>query len=673
MKSIYCYINIIIIILFSNCINEEKFYLQEQENQYFFALSNSFKEIQLSPYISIVEDKLESETIDSIQKNKFWFQLKNNSFLNFGFTNSYYWIKIKLHNSTEKTLNPILELTFPRQDEVEFYYPEGNQFAKRITGDIYPFSSREINHLNFAFSLNLQPNEYKTYYLKTKSKYNRSIANLTLLSESEFHSKTSFRNLVNGILYGFTLIMLFYHLFLYFIVRDLENLYSSIFIFLFGFMIATLHGTGFQYFYPNHTWFQNRDYTILAPLIILFLSLYTDRYLELKINLPTLHRFIFYWSLFIISISIILPLLIDTYPFQVFYFLLFVGVNFIFFEILLGLYMISKKYRPAYFYTSSLGIFFVCVLYSILSANSFIPTTNIGYWSFQFGFASLLILFSLGHADKINLLKNRLKKINESLEETVEKRTSELQKVLSTIKLDMKIAQKIQANILPLKDLVIDSLQISSRYLPLNEVGGDFFDFVKLNNGIFRVFLADATGHGVQAALMTMSIHSEYNNIKEFHLPAGDILTILNNHYFYKYSYLNTYFTSFILDLDLKNNKIFYSSAGHIDQIFYHKGKIKLLKSTGKLMGVLKGIEYKTVEVDFFPNDKILLFTDGIFEEFNKKGEEFSEDRLIKVFEDNIHIHKQELLNKLINSVFHFMENTKMQDDITLLLFERSI
>ena len=85
-----------------------------------------------------------------------------------------------------------------------------------------------------------------------------------------------------------------------------------------------------------------------------------------------------------------------------------------------------------------------------------------------------------------------------------------------------------------------------TKYLPMVEVGGDFFYITEMNQRVTRVFLADATGHGVQSALITMLIKSEYENLADQIPNPSDLLFSLNNIFVNKYHNLTTFFSSFI-------------------------------------------------------------------------------------------------------------------------------
>ncbi|HMW06754.1 MAG TPA: SpoIIE family protein phosphatase [Leptospiraceae bacterium] len=670
MQSIrYILIPFIFGLLFLNC--NKKNQSPDKIISNIATIDSNFKTTNLTPILEYIEDKEGNLSFEEIQKReKDWLKLKNDEFTNFGFNPSFFWIRFTVENITKDKQRPIFEISFPRQDYIEFYSETSGRYETEITGDIFPFHSRKINHLGFAFELEIEANTKKTYFLRTRSIYNRSILNPHLHTQIEFHQRASERNLVNGILYGLMGIMLFYNFFLYLTIREKVHLYSSVSIVFYLLITLGIHGTSYQYLYPDFPWIQNRDYTIFTPLVTLFIVLYTNEYLDLKVTLPKVYKILKLFNAFTLGMAFTFPFLVEQFSKLIFQFILNFCFFFVVFAFLLGAYLSVKRYRPAYFFMSSFSVFFVSIVIAFLTVNTFLPASFLGYWSFQIGFSSMLILLALGTADKINYLKNNLKEANEFLEYKVDKRTQELKEAIAKIKIDLKTASKIQKNILPKNKTSIQKLKISTEYLPLEEVGGDFYDITELQNGVIRIFLADATGHGIQAALMTMSIYSEYQNIKEYQLDAGEILNILNKQYYYRYYYLNAYFTCILVDIDLEKKKIYYSSAGHPDQILFLENKTTLLKSSGKLMGVLKDVLYKTCEEDFREGSRLLLFTDGIFEELNKEGEEFGEERFLEGATANRYLPNEEFPQKTIQSVFQFMNGSSLQDDITLLTID---
>ena len=284
-------------------------------------------------------------------------------------------------------------------------------------------------------------------------------------------------------------------------------------------------------------------------------------------------------------------------------------------------------------------------------------------------------------ADRISILKDQkakaeeqarlnLEKLNLDLEQKVEERTKELNNTLYAIKQDLNFAKKIQTKILPSGREVFGNLKITSRYIPMEEVGGDFFDIVELENKVIRVFIADASGHGVQAALITMLIKSEFESIKYSVDSPAVLLQMLNDFFYNKYSSLNSLFTCFLVDIDEQNETLCFASAGHPSQILISQKELQFLDRTGRILGAWKDTNITEVKTSFKKTDKLFLFTDGIFEEFNSKNEEFGEDNLFETIKSNQKEDVELLLDKVLERLNEFRCCTPICDDITLIGIE---
>ena len=225
-------------------------------------------------------------------------------------------------------------------------------------------------------------------------------------------------------------------------------------------------------------------------------------------------------------------------------------------------------------------------------------------------------------------LIQELKTVNSNLEETVKERTKELQNTLRDIKRDLVVAKGIQQSILPEKFRGSKQIKFVTRYFPMQEVGGDFFDIETVSENYIRVFIADATGHGVQAALFTMAIKVEYDAIKKLLFTPDKLLSQLNIQFMKKFISTHAIFSCAILDIDIQNNKILYSAAGHPDQILINHTGVTKLSKTGKIIGIDINATYRLIEAPF-SKGRIFLFTDGAYEQFNMIGEEYESERLL--------------------------------------------
>ncbi|TGL93098.1 ammonium transporter [Leptospira barantonii] len=243
----------------------------------------------------------------------------------------------------------------------------------------------------------------------------------------------------------------------------------------------------------------------------------------------------------------------------------------------------------------------------------------------------------------------------------------ELEDNLNLIQSDLSTAKKIQSGIISHKDRTLGELEVIVRYLPLSEVGGDFFDIMELKPGLTRVFLADATGHGVQAALITMAIKAIYESLKRGIYSVTEILYHLNNEFLHTFKNLNQFFTCIVLDIDTNSGNVRYASAGHIPQYLIGEEGIQKLEKTGRIVGAISKTQYTSKDVKITPNSKLVLFTDGLVEQWNIDKEEFGEERV----ENLIHsLNTQSIrdgIDSLLSEQEKFLSGVSKQDDISVI------
>ncbi len=239
-----------------------------------------------------------------------------------------------------------------------------------------------------------------------------------------------------------------------------------------------------------------------------------------------------------------------------------------------------------------------------------------------------------------------------------------------TINEDLMLAKHIQSNYIALDTKHIYELEYDVYFAPMMEVGGDIYSVYKMDNRFYRVLIADATGHGVQAALTTMIIKAEYDKVKSYNAKPNKVLSALNNLFMNYYTELNVFFTCVLIDFDLNKNKIYYSSAGHPVQFLLKNGKTNPLQAGGRMVGILEDMDYKLRTVDFNAGDKAVFFTDGVFEVFNEKKEEFGETRLGELISNHSDKEMKLLIKNIVDELNNWRGNAPVNDDITLLVVE---
>ncbi|TFH42721.1 MAG: serine/threonine-protein phosphatase [Chrysiogenales bacterium] len=282
-------------------------------------------------------------------------------------------------------------------------------------------------------------------------------------------------------------------------------------------------------------------------------------------------------------------------------------------------------------------------------------------------------------SENYNRAAMEINEIRTGLERKITERTEELSaayerlnKAYGQIQADLTLAKRIQKRLMPENFDSIEGLDLLVHYYPMADIGGDIYDIVQLYPGYVRVFLADAIGHGIQAALITMIIKGEYEKVKTIE-DARELLEWLNKSFTDLYISLNAFFSCVIVDIDLPNQKMYYSSAGHPDQIHVSRGIVEKMKHTGRLVGIKRDTRFGCVERAIKPHDKILLYTDGLFEQFNDRDEGFNENDIVELVENNKDKSVHDIESELIGSLWKFVGDEKEQsisDDITLICIE---
>lgn len=315
------------------------------------------------------------------------------------------------------------------------------------------------------------------------------------------------------------------------------------------------------------------------------------------------------------------------------------------------------------------------ILYPLLALVEGIRRINRGDYNYMLQIESGDEVEHLGNAynfmrEQLLASRREIDHYTRHLEAEVEDRARELKEKNNMYKEDLLLAQRVQQNILPKSFNHLQGLQLDAVYKPLNEVGGDFFDVEQLAPDRIRIFLADATGHGMPAALVSMLIKSEYEKAKMF--APSEILSLMNDQFVSTYRSLTVFFTGVIVDIDLGRRQLHYVSAGHSHQFLYRRGELIQIRQSGMIVGVMDNQEYETRTYPFEPGDLLLLFTDGIFEQFDSAGKELGLSGFREIFNREV---ERGLLSQPIEKILPLLEARTAEfrggalpgDDITMI------
>ncbi|HOJ49653.1 MAG TPA: SpoIIE family protein phosphatase [Spirochaetota bacterium] len=268
---------------------------------------------------------------------------------------------------------------------------------------------------------------------------------------------------------------------------------------------------------------------------------------------------------------------------------------------------------------------------------------------------------------------NEITNLNKNLEKKVEERTAELQKAYKEIEKrnkqienDIKMASIIQKNMLP--KTLPPSLKtgIYTIYKPMEMMGGDFYDFVPIDEDKLGIFISDVSGHGVPAAFITSMIKTLITTMPDKTISPKEFLKFINNNIYNQTS--GNFITAFYGILDQKNMTLRYAKASHPEPILIkNNGQISLLEGKGNLLGVFEDISIEEYEIKLEPKDKIIFYTDGLIEAVNKYLNQF-ESEFLKIVDKNYSYNILSLIDTIIEELEKYW--VSQEDDVCIIGIE---
>ena len=234
---------------------------------------------------------------------------------------------------------------------------------------------------------------------------------------------------------------------------------------------------------------------------------------------------------------------------------------------------------------------------------------------------------------------------------------------------DLNAAREIQISVLPKNDR--DNKNVYGLMNAAKGVGGDFYDFFKIDETHIAYVIADVSGKGMPGALfmmktetlvksLTNTLKNDTSNILE---NCNKILCAKNDR--------NMFVTCWLGILDLESGVLKYTNAGHNHPIIIKNGKsIFLDDKPGVVLGALDNSKYSEHSLTLKKGERILLYTDGVTEAHNVDKKLFGENRLLEFANQNKDLEIKDFIIKLRNEVKEHQGEEEQFDDITMLMFE---
>lgn len=238
---------------------------------------------------------------------------------------------------------------------------------------------------------------------------------------------------------------------------------------------------------------------------------------------------------------------------------------------------------------------------------------------------------------------------------------------------ELEIARHVQMKLLPKESPRLPGYDVAGTCIPATEVGGDYFDFIRLGRGKLGIAVGDVSGKGVSAAIyMTLT-----KGILQSHVGFDDSpVTVLGrvNSLIYRTIEKGIFVSLFYAVLDTAARELTYSRAGHNPGFLLKQDaeEFESLHPPGMALGLDEGELFSSIieenKVSLSPGDVLVFYTDGITEAMNVREEEYGEKRLMQCISDNSHLPSREMVEQITADVNHFAGTQPQHDDITLVV-----
>lgn len=240
---------------------------------------------------------------------------------------------------------------------------------------------------------------------------------------------------------------------------------------------------------------------------------------------------------------------------------------------------------------------------------------------------------------------------------------------------EMHIARVLQDQLLPKKFPDIPGYSVFAECVPALEVGGDYFDFVKLNEHKTGIVIADVSGKGLPAAFYMTLVKGIFQSYAGSSCSPKEVLTKMNS-LLYKIVEKRTFITMMYAVLDHKLNKLVVARAGHEPVIRFNSDKIDLLQPKGIGLALESGEVFsKSIfeqEIDLFTGDLLLFYTDGLTDARDGESHELGIDHLLQIIHKHSRSSTKDFTESLLSEIKVFSKSTSQYDDITLITLKRN-
>ncbi len=374
-------------------------------------LEKNFRSMPLGHTIEYLTDPTGGLTIEEIRaatgrdgngRPLHWRRSDSNT-LGFGFTGTTCWVRFSITNGTGADLACYLEQNYPLITFIDCHIDDGTSSRVYKTGHGYLFSHRPLSFRTFVFPLHIKEGNTITCHLRLRSDSALNI-DLTLYEPDVLKQKDDRESALFWIFYGMLLVMLMYNLILFFSVKDIGYLYYILSIAFMLFLAMGLNGMSYQHLWPNNPWWERYNNPVMIGLTTAFFLQFGRYYVDLRTSMPRAD--IILKALIVLCFTAgVSTLMVQMYRFSIVATTAITLASMFYSTYILANLAFLKKSRTARSFLTAVCILIIGVILYILKTYGFIPGNIITNYSLQAGWVAMVILLSLGLADRLNLMR----------------------------------------------------------------------------------------------------------------------------------------------------------------------------------------------------------------------------------------------------------------------------
>lgn len=262
--------------------------------------------------------------------------------------------------------------------------------------------------------------------------------------------------------------------------------------------------------------------------------------------------------------------------------------------------------------------------------------------------------------------------------DSIQRHTIELQRetqLRERLESDYRIGAEIQRSLLPVGAPAVQGVEVAGWSEAAREVGGDFYDFLQVDHHRLGLALGDASGKGLPAAIIVTECSSVIRALTEERYSLGDLLAKTNKALVPRLSDAGNFVTLFLAEINVRRDKIFYTSAGHNPPLLApgDGSAVRWLSChDGVPLGISFDCTYSNYEEPIMVGDTLVIYSDGITDARNAQGEFYGAGRLEEIVGRNRAMPVPDLLQAIIDDVRRFLGEREAADDMSLVVVRRT-